>query len=781
MFSPAMIGMFALLVAFVGTAASVILLVIGQILSRKSAAPAGVPASGGTPASASIAGGASAAGSASSAGEGTLSETLSWSGRVAALVSTVALTVCMVVLGYCFLTDNYSIQYVLSSHSNNAGSLAWLYKLSGVWAGREGSLLFWAWLIAIFGAIVAVRDMGQVRKLDNVACLVMQAVLAAFVGVLLFSEANMPFEPTDAKYFTEAGTLTKAAQMLGMNTLLEHWAMAIHPPTLFVGYAGLTVPFAYAISALIVNDASPAWVQRSTRYALVSWLFLTAGIGLGALWAYVVLGWGGYWGWDAVENASLLSWLMAVALIHSFTVYRQRGAFKGWSILCACLTFAFVIVGTFISRSGLVQSVHAFEGDPVSLVLFGALIVISIVLGIVLLVVRRSTFGTTERDDFESMASKGAMYYLSDVILLVMTLLITYMTISSALPSWLPFGGESLSTDSYNVIARPVGVIFLGMMAVCPLLGWQKANKAAFAKQARIPALCALVLFIVLVVYFVLRLSPAYDATISAGGSDAMELAMQGPAWYYKGLSVVGFAVAALLFFNALFMAIRQRRSASALSGAISHAGMAIILVGLIGSSMYVTENAGYLAWNEETDTCEQDYVAGDYLLRYQGNQIFQAENGNYIYQVDFDAYAVDAAEDGTVLQETYVGHASPQVEMVAPTQQQKLNASVISFPTEDLFVVYRGVSSGDDALSLDVRVNPLVNCVWVGFYVLMAGMLVGVFGKRATRKEQEAEGAQEDAGEGVTAAAEADAMPAVEESATPLPAMSSEEAGGRS
>ncbi len=739
MFSPAMIGMFALLVAFVGTAASAILLVIGQVLSRKDAVPAGASASGGSTAGASSVGGASAAGA---AGEGALSETLSWSGRVAALVSTVALTVCVVVLGYCFLTDNYSIQYVLSSHSNNAGSLAWLYKLSGVWAGREGSLLFWAWLIAIFGAIVAVRDMGQVRKLDNVACLVMQAVLAAFVGVLLFSEANMPFEPTDAKYFTEAGTLTKAAQMLGMNTLLEHWAMAIHPPTLFVGYAGLTVPFAYAISALIVNDASSTWVQRSTRYALFSWLFLTAGIGLGALWAYVVLGWGGYWGWDAVENASLLSWLMAVALIHSFTVYRQRGAFKGWSVLCACLTFAFVIVGTFISRSGLVQSVHAFEGDPVSLVLFGALIVISIVLGIVLLVVRRSTFGTTERDDFESMVSRGAMYYLSDVILLVMTLLITYMTISSALPLWLPFGGESLSTDSYNVIARPVGVIFLAMMAVCPLLGWQKANKAAFAKQARIPALCALVLFIVLVVYFVLRLSPAYDATISAGGSSAAELAMQGPAWYYKGLSVVGFAVAALLFFNALFMAIRQRRSASALSGAISHAGMAIILVGLIGSNMYVTENAGYLAWDEETDTCAQDYVVGDYLLRYQGNQIFQAENGNYIYQVDFDAYSVDAADDGTMLQETYVGHTSPQVEMVASTQQQKLNASVISFPTEDLFVVYRGVSSGDDALSMDVRVNPLVSCVWVGFYVLMAGMLVGIFGKRTSRKEQEAEGA---------------------------------------
>ena len=160
MFSPAMIGMFALLVAFVGTAASAILLVIGQVLSRKDAVPAGASASGGSTAGASSVGGASAAGA---AGEGALSETLSWSGRVAALVSTVALTVCVVVLGYCFLTDNYSIQYVLSSHSNNAGSLAWLYKLSGVWAGREGSLLFWAWLIAFFGAFVAVRDMGQVR------------------------------------------------------------------------------------------------------------------------------------------------------------------------------------------------------------------------------------------------------------------------------------------------------------------------------------------------------------------------------------------------------------------------------------------------------------------------------------------------------------------------------------------------------------------------------------------------------------------------------------------
>ena len=334
------IGLMGLLVAFAGVAVSVLCLLAGAILGRK--------------------------------GENSLGETLTWGGHIASILTTVALTICCGILVYCFFAGDYSIEYVLKQHSNAEGTLGWLFKLSGLWAGREGSLLFWAWLISVFNSVVAIRDLKSPRKLDSMALMVSQLVLAAFVGVLLFSESNMPFTVTPQKYYNADGSLTTAASMLGMNSLLEHWAMAIHPPTLFVGYAGLTIPFAYAIAALIVNDSSREWVVRSQRYALFSWLFLGIGIGLGAVWAYVVLGWGGYWGWDAVENASLLSWLVGVALIHSFTVYRQREAFKRWSVMCACITFAFVIVGTFISRSGLVQSVHAFEGDPVSLVLFGA-------------------------------------------------------------------------------------------------------------------------------------------------------------------------------------------------------------------------------------------------------------------------------------------------------------------------------------------------------------------------------------------------------------------------
>lgn len=719
------IGLIGLLIAFAGIAVSVVCLLVGHVL-------------GGTARKRGKGG----------AVTGGVAETLVWGGRIASLVSAVALTACCAVLVYCFMTGDTSIEYVLRQHSDASGSMGWLYKLSGLWAGREGSLLFWAWLIAVFNAVVALRDLKSLKALDNMALLVAQVVLAAFVGVLLFSENNMPFAATPAQYFNASGELQGAATLWGMNTLLEHWAMAIHPPTLFVGYAGLTIPFAYAIAALVVNDSSKEWVVRSTRYALFSWLFLGIGIGLGAIWAYVVLGWGGYWGWDPVENASLLSWLVGVALVHSFTVYRQRGAFKRWSVMCACLAFAFVIVGTFISRSGIVQSVHAFEGDPISLVLFGALIALSVLAGIVGLALRWKSFGadTVGADDVENMLSKDAAYYFNNVIMIVFTVLLAYMTISSALPSWMPFGGMSLSAGTYNAIARPLGILYLFILAVCPLLSWGKTDGKQFWRRARIPGVCALVLFVVLMMYFFTYLLPSYNAIIAAGGSAAEGLLEEGPSWYYNGLAAVGFFVASLLFFNSLFLLGRGVRNymrshetnalagavglfrghASTYGGFIAHFAMSIILVGLIGSSMYVTEKVTYLSYDEESDSVAEELVVQDFLLVYTGNSIDLQENGDdVIYQLDFDVY-----RDGE-----YVGHVSPSMQLVQSTQQTKANAGVISFPLEDLFVVYRGVND-DGAFSMDVRVNPLVSFVWVGFGLLMVGVLLALAGRRSPKKK---------------------------------------------
>ncbi len=707
------IGLIALLVAFAATAVTVVCLLAGFLLGRKRATDA--------------------------------SDTLTWAGHVAVFLATAALTVCCGVLVYCFFAGDYSIEYVLNQHSNASGDLAWLYKLSGLWAGREGSLLFWAWLISVFSSVVAARDLKNPRKLDSMALFVLMAVLAAFVGVMLFSESNMPFTVTPDKYYGKDGELTTAASLLGMNTLLEHWAMAIHPPTLFVGYAGLTVPFAYAIAALVVNDPSKEWVVRAERYALFSWLFLGIGIGLGAVWAYVVLGWGGYWGWDAVENASLLSWIVGVALIHSFTVYRQRGAFKRWSIMCACITFAFVIVGTFISRSGLVQSVHAFEGDPVSLVLFGALIVCSVLAGAIGIAIRWKSFGATSADDMESMASKEAAYYFNNVIMVVFAVLLAYLTVSSALPSVLPFGGEQVSAGTYNAIARPLGIVYLAILAVCPLLAWGKTDPREFLRTARVPAICALVLFVVLMVYWATYLVPSYDAVIAVGDTNAEGLASEGPAAYYNGLAAVGFLVASLLLFNSLFTLVRAVRSygkahdvgalaalggllsrnASRLGGFLSHFAMAVILVGLIGSSMYVTEVNDYVPYDEATDTAGEAMTVQDFTLTYASNSVEMADNkDDIVYTVVFDVYKGDA----------YLGQVSPAVQVVSSTQQQKLVASVLSLPTEDLFVVYRGVND-DGAFSMDVRVNPLVSEVWIGFGLLMVGVAVATFGGRGAKR----------------------------------------------
>ena len=698
-----MIGLLGLLVAFAGCVISVLCLGVAHILCKKRSFER--------------------------------SETFAWGGRVAAVLVAAALTVCCAVLVWCFFSGDNTIQYVLDNRSTSTAPEAWLYKLAGLWAGRQGSLLFWAWLIAVFNAVLVFATRKNIRPLDNGALAISSLVLTAFVSVLLFSEGNMPFIATDARYFTGDGTLSAMASARSMNALLEHWAMAIHPPTLFIGYAGLTIPFAYAISALIVNDDSTEWVNRSTPYLMFSWLLLGVGIGLGAVWAYVVLGWGGYWGWDPVENASLLPWLVGVALIHSFTVYRQRGAFKRWSVFCACLTFCFVVLGTFITRSGLVQSVHAFEGDPVSLVMFGALIICSLLAGIVGLIVRRKSFGATDAadDDIESMMSKEAAYYVNNLIMIVFAVLLAYMTVSSALPSWLPFGGQSLSAGTYNAIARPLGIAYLTVLAICPLLGWRRTDKKAFWRSARVPALCALVLFIVLMIYFVTYLLPSYQAMIDMGGTQASGLLEQGNPIYYNGLAVVGFAVASLLFFNALFMAVRSlkrvdgaklRRRLSLFGGSVAHAAMGIILVGLIGSSMYVTEITGYLPYDEESDSVSETFDIQDFQLTYTGNSIDELGNGNVRYALTFDV-----TKDGQ-----FVGTVNPAVQLVSATQQQKLEASVIGFPLEDLFVVYRGVNDEGD-FSMDVRVNPLISFVWVGFALLMVGCLIPLFAKRAERR----------------------------------------------
>lgn len=752
-----MIGHIGLLIAFVMTAAGALLLLVSTILHNKGHESA---------------------------------ELVSFIGRAGAIVTFVALTVCCLDLVICFMGGDNSIKYVVEERSNSTSDLAWLYKLSGLWAGRQGSLLFWAWLISAFNLYFVLRYDEKKEALDDLALCISQLVLVAFLGVLFFSESNMPFTPLDASFFDANGELITGT-MLGMNPLLEHWAMAVHPPTLFIGYAGLTLPFAYALAAMILGDDSVKWVNRVNGVASFSWLFLGIGIGLGSVWAYVVLGWGGYWGWDPVENASLLSWLACVALMHSFTLYRTHGTFKRWSVVCACFAFMFVIVGTFISRSGIVQSVHAFAGDNVSLVLFVALIVVALVAAVFGMFGRRKSFGAkTRHDEDSSFFSKEMGYFLNNLIMMVGAFVLAYMTIASALPSWMPLGGQSLTSGTYNAIARPLGIVVLLIVAVGPLLGWKHSGGAQFWKRAKVPGICAAVVFVLLMVYFFTNLLPAYETTIAQGGTAADDLLASGPAWYYNGLAIVGFAVASLLIFNSLYLLIRSvhatfangkpaasadgakaqqlekaaakhfegtatladlgklaqdapakqaaltqdkdsaggfmrfRRHASAIGGMFSHAALGIILIGLIGSSMYVSEHAGYLASSSDSEAA-QTIQLKDYEVSAQDAYGKQIDKTNLYYTLE-----LNAKKDGKDL-----GVMKPGIQVNAMTQQTKYEAAVQSTPLEDLFIVYRGVNENDD-YSVDVRVNPLISFVWTGFILFVIGTAASTLAIRPSRKD---------------------------------------------
>ena len=726
----ALIGTVALLIALIVSAISAgTLLVGGALRSRKAAA----------------------------------ASSISWIGRICAIGAFAALLVCCGILVICLMNGDNTIKYVVDERSGSTSGLAWLYKLSGLWAGRQGSLLFWAWLIAAFNAYVAYRHIESEERLDDIALGISSLVLLTFVALLFFSESNMPFIATPASYFDANGQLI-GADLLGMNALLEHWAMAVHPPTLFIGYAGLTLPFAYAIATLICGDDSPAWVLRVNGITAFAWVFLGIGIGLGAVWAYVVLGWGGYWGWDPVENASLLSWLVCTALMHSFTLYRTRGTFKRWSVVCSCFAFMFVVVGTFISRSGIVQSVHAFSGDAISLVLFVVLIVVAFAAGVLGIFVRPSWGKSAKRDqgEDEGVFTKEMGYFLSNVILVVGAFVLAYLTLASAMPAWMPLGGQSMSADTYNSLARPLGIVLLLIVAIGPMMGWRHTDGAWFWRRAKVPAVCAAVLFALLMVYFFVVLLPVYTANIDAGDTAAAELAALGPAWYYNGLAIVGFAVASLLVFNSGYLLTRAlnlgsgservpaagagksladlgreaatapydspaakagwRVRASTIGGMLAHAALGIILIGLIGSSMYVTEHSGYLAASS-TSSAAQEFTIQDYSMTAVDVGSQNAGGDGYLYSV-----VLDITKGGQPF-----AQAKPIVQVNPSTMEQKLMASVISTPLQDVFVVFRGVNADDD-FSLDVRINPLISFVWVGFVLLVLGTALGCVARRPAR-----------------------------------------------
>ncbi len=636
-------------------------------------------------------------------------------GYLATFGILIGTTLSITVLPSAFLQEDFTFQYVAQHHSTDVSALAWLYKFAAVWAGREGSLLFWAWLLAMFAAFVAYRRMSVTDEVSNMSLAVLNFVQIFFLTAL-FIPLNNPFKLSPDAWIGPGGELLIRG---GMNPLLQHWAMTLHPPTLFVGYAGLAVPFAFAIGALIVNDPSKRWVEIINRIAVFSWLFLALGIGLGAIWAYVVLGWGGYWAWDPVENASLLPWLTGVGMLPSFTVYRRRGGFKKWSVMMSVVTFVFVILGTFITRSGVVQSVHAFQEDPLSLWWFLGMMVGCMLAGIIGVSIRSESFKGA--DEFESLTSRDAAYYFNNVLMLVAAVAIAALTLLPA------FGGKTYGPATYDAIARPVGILYVFIMAVCPLLGWRRTDGSAFFAKLKWPLMPTALLSVGLVALWWTVMWPhrLYDNP-EANPLTSIVYTYEAIAGLVVGALAISVAVYLFVvgarnraaakgegFATALARIVTKARTQS--GGYITHLGMGIIIIGLVGSGMFV-KDVNFSIDNEPGS----EFEVGGYDFRFLGFEEETLPNNDHVTRLVFDVYR-DGRKTGT---------ATPSQVHYFLQDQTRLLVSVIVEPLQDVFVVFEGIDENGD-IRMNVKVNPLISWVWVGFGVTVVGTSLASWPRR--------------------------------------------------
>jgi cytochrome c-type biogenesis protein CcmF len=597
------------------------------------------------------------------------------------------------VLLQAFLNKDFGFAYVAE---NSDASLSTFYRIAGFWAGQQGSFLLWLLLIAIVAVVIALLDLSKVERLTGGAVMVLCIVGGVFAALMVFDAGSNPFLKAEA-----------GVQPFGLNPLLLHPGMVLHPPALFIGYVGLAVPFAFAISALLLGRADKAWVRLSQKWAVAGWLFLSLGIGLGAWWAYVVLSFGGYWAWDPVENTSLVPWLTATALLHAFTLYKARGLFKHWALALAALTFFFTILATWTTRTGLISSVHAFGRNELLIIILTTFLVVTVAASAGLMAWRWRRFES--HDQVESLLSRDFLYYLTNLLLTLFAVAIAFGTVVVPLAF-----DRTVGLDTYNAIAQPLGVVVLALIALCPLLAWRKTKGAELRKTLVLPLVTA-ALSVPLWLY----------------------LGFQSDLWGFVGLVVCGFAVGAVIQF-----VLRSARRAAgpgkslwagmgrAFTGSrtrtaayLVHFGMILVVAGLIGSNVYKHEETALV----KVRAGETASIAG-YTLTYTGMKGSTGPQDSTRSIATFDVTR-DGAQIGTL---------APHTD-VYPMSGAAVRAVILGQPFEDLFVVTdEPFDSTSKLIRLRMVIFPLIRWVWIGSILLCAGAAVSLWPK-PRRQEQEA------------------------------------------
>jgi cytochrome c-type biogenesis protein CcmF len=475
-------------------------------------------------------------------------------------------TACVAIIEIAFASNDFSFNIVQQHSSIETPAF---YKMAAMWSSQEGSLLLWAWVLSIASSAALYATRNKLRELVPYATAVMMGVAAFFTGLMLFAPDVDPF-----------ATLNPApADGIGLNPLLQHPSMMIHPPMLYSGYVAFTIPFAFAIGALVTRKVDAEWIRATRRFALIAWAFLGFGLLLGARWSYTELGWGGYWAWDPVENAALMPWLLGTAFLHSIMVQEKRGMLKVWNASLIVGTFSMALLGTFLVRSGVLQSIHAFGDNTVGPYLLG-LIAVVMVGSAALIVSRLDNLRSEKRID--SLISRESVFLVNNLLLVALTAVIFWGTFFPLISELFTGNKASLAAPWFDHYTTPLAILLVLFTGIGPLLAWRRVSWASARRVFVRPAIVAAVVGIVLGLATDAAHKPWAFALFVFAAFALTGLAQE----FWQGAaarrSISGGSFPAAL----LAVVSRNRRR---YGGYIVHIGIAVVLIGIAASSSFQT------------------------------------------------------------------------------------------------------------------------------------------------------------------------------------------------
>ena len=601
-----------------------------------------------------------------------------------------AVSVAIGILMYSLFIDDFHISYV-AAHSNRA--LPWFYKITSLWSGQEGSLLFWSWLLAGYAMVAVWMNREKHRAMMPYVV----ATLAVVQGFFLTMNVIVA-SPFRIFAMNQGGETIVQGPLdgQGLNPLLQYPAMAIHPPMLYLGYVGFTVPFAFAMATLITEQAGEKWIETTRRWTMVTWLFLSIGIMLGARWAYAVLGWGGYWGWDPVENASLMPWLTGTAFLHSVMMQEKRGMMKVWNMVLIFSTFFLCVFGTFMTRSGIVSSVHAFAQSAIGSY-FVAFLGGGILIAGWLLFERLDYLKSNQQLD--SLVSRESSFLFNNLLLLAACFAVLWGTLFPVITEAVKGVKISVGAPFFNKVNIPIGLLLLFLTGVGPLFAWRKTSVASLKKNFLYPGFVSLAAGAMLYAIGVREFYPLVCFIMSI--FVALTIVLE----FYRGARVIAEKTGASLISAASTLTFRNTRR---YGGYIVHFGIVLIFIGIAGT-----------AFNSER---EQGMKVGDKLEL--GPYSFRLAN---LEETDNDNYQAELAAVEMYRGDKLVDVMHPEKRFYKSSRQPSTEAAIRPRVSEDIYVVFAGMDEDNHLAVINVHRNPLVNWIWVGGFILIVGTLVAL------------------------------------------------------